>query len=199
MTAYATLQERVAAQPLRWLVTGSAGFIGSHLVEKLLRLDQHVVSIDNFATGHRANLDELGASLPAAQWARHEFHETDIRDVDACRRACEGVDVVLHQAALGSVPRSLREPVATHAANDQGFVNVLVAAREAGVRRMVFASSSSVYGDDPNLPKIEGRTGRPLSPYAATKATNELYAEVFGRCFQFETVGLRYFNVFGSR
>ncbi|MGE5100034.1 MAG: SDR family oxidoreductase [Deltaproteobacteria bacterium] len=192
-------REELRASPRRWLVTGSAGFIGSHLVETLLGLGQDVVGLDNFATGFRRNLDQVRASVGANAWARHRFIEDDIVDPDVCRRACEGVDIVLHQAALGSVPRSIAEPLRTHAANATGFLNLLVAARDAGVGRFVYASSSSVYGDHPALPKVEEVTGRLLSPYAATKYVDELYADVFGRCYGMETVGLRYFNVFGPR
>jgi UDP-N-acetylglucosamine 4-epimerase len=192
-------REALRASPRRWLVTGSAGFIGSHLVEALLGLGQDVVGLDNFATGFRRNIDEVRASVSTRAWARHRFVEGDIVDPDVCRRACEGVDIVLHQAALGSVPRSIAEPLRTHAANATGFLDLLVAARDAGVGRFVYASSSSVYGDHPALPKVEEVTGRPLSPYAATKYVDELYADVFGRCYGMETVGLRYFNVFGPR
>lgn len=193
------LRGELAARPRTWLVTGSAGFIGSHLVETLLRLDQTVVGLDNFATGHRRNLEEVGELVGAACWARHRFIEADIRDLVACREACRGVDVVLHQAALGSVPRSLADPLTTNGANVDGFLNMLVAARDAGVGRFVYAASSSTYGDHPGLPKVEEVIGRPLSPYAVTKLVNELYAEVFGRCYGFGTVGLRYFNIFGPR
>jgi len=191
--------ERLRAHPRRWLVTGSAGFIGSHLVEVLLGLGQHVVGLDNFSTGFRRNLDEVRARVGQAAWRRHEFIEDDIVDPAACRRACDGVDVVLHEAALGSVPRSIVDPLATHAANATGFVNLLVAAREAGVGRVVYASSSSTYGDHPALPKVEAAIGAPLSPYAVTKYLNELYADVFGRCHGMASIGLRYFNVFGPR
>jgi UDP-N-acetylglucosamine 4-epimerase len=184
---------------LRWLVTGSAGFIGSHLLEALLRLGQRVVSIDNMATGYRRNLDEVRAAVGAEAWARHEFHEADIVDLDACRSACQDVDIVLHEAALGSVPRSISDPLLTHAANVTGFLNMLVAARDANVHRFVYAASSSTYGDHPGLPKVEHAIGRPLSPYAVTKLTDELYADVFGRCYGLVTIGLRYFNVFGAR
>lgn len=186
-------------EPLRWLVTGSAGFIGSHLLEELLKRGHEVVSIDSFATGHRQNLDEVRAAVGDAAWQRHRFMHADIRDADACREACAGVDLVLHQAALGSVPRSIEDPLLTHAANATGFLNMLVAARDAKVRRFVYAASSSTYGDHPGLPKVESTIGRPLSPYAVTKYLNELYAEVFGRCYAMETIGLRYFNVFGAR
>jgi len=187
------------ARPLRWLVTGSAGFIGSHLVEALLSLEQHVVGLDNFATGHRRNLDEVETAVGAPAWRRHRFIEADIVDADACRDACKGVDIVLHQAALGSVPRSIEAPLVTHAANATGFLNMLVAARDANVDRFVYAASSSTYGDHPGLPKVEDQIGRPLSPYAVTKYLNELYADVFGRCYEMATIGLRYFNVFGPR
>ena len=199
LSPFAVLGKRLPAQPARWLVTGSAGFIGSHLVESLLRLDQTVVGLDNFATGHRRNLDEVRSLVTPAQWSRHRFVEADICDLDACREACRGIDFVLHQAALGSVPRSLANPVATNAANVDGFLNMLVAARDAGVKRFVYAASSSTYGDHEALPKIEERIGRPLSPYAVTKLVNELYAEVFARCYGLASVGLRYFNVFGAR
>lgn len=193
------LAKRLRAQPARWLVTGSAGFIGSHLLETLLGLDQTVVSLDNFATGHRRNLDEVRALVSPEQWLRHRFIEGDICDAAACRDACHAVDFVLHQAALGSVPRSLANPLATNAANVDGFLNMLVAARDAGVKRFVYAASSSTYGDHQALPKVEERIGRPLSPYAVTKLVNELYAEVFARCYGFPSIGLRYFNVFGAR
>ena len=179
------------ARPRKWLVTGSAGFIGSHLVEALLKLDQHVVGLDNFATGHRANLSEVEAAVGAAAWRRYRFVEADIIDAKACRDACEGVDIVLHEAALGSVPRSIENPLATHAANATGFVNLLAAACDAGVARVVYAASSSTYGDHPGLPKVEDRIGRPLSPYAVTKYLTELYAEVFDRCYGTSTIGLR--------
>jgi len=199
MTAIEIVRERLTAQPLRWLVTGSAGFIGSHLVQRLLELDQAVVGLDSFATGHRRNLDDVRAQVSAERWSRHRFVEADIRDAGACRLACRGVDVVLHQAALGSVPRSIADPLATHGSNVDGFLNVLIAARDAGVRRFVYATSSSVYGDHPALPKVEGTIGRPLSPYAVTKLVNELYADVFARCYAMQAIGLRYFNIFGAR
>ena len=182
-----------------WLVTGSAGFVGSHLVEHLLRAGEQVVSLDNFATGHRANLHEVEQAVGAEAWRRHRFIEASIVDPEACRDACRGIDIVLHQAALGSVPRSIADPAATHQANVTGFLNMLVAARAAGTSRFVYASSSSAYGDDPGLPKVEHRTGAALSPYAASKQANELYAGVFARCYGMQTVGLRYFNVFGAR
>jgi len=197
--AVATLCARLRAQPARWLVTGSAGFIGSHLVETLLRLGQTVVGLDNFATGHRRNLDEVRALVGPERWHLHRFMEADIRDLQACREACRDVDYVLHQAALGSVTRSLTNPLATNATNVDGFLNMLVAARDAGVKRFVYAASSSTYGDHEALPKVEERIGRPLSPYAVSKLVNELYAEVFARCYALPSIGLRYFNVFGAR
>ncbi len=196
--AYEAAQAELRERPRRWLVTGSAGFIGSHLLQKLLELGQTVVSLDNFATGHRRNLDEVRRLVGEAAWARHSFVEGDIVDPATCARACAGADVVLHQAALGSVPRSIETPLATHAANATGFLNMLVAARETHAR-FVFAASSSTYGDHPGLPKVEDRIGQPLSPYAVTKYMNELYASVFARTYGVETVGLRYFNVFGPR
>jgi UDP-N-acetylglucosamine 4-epimerase len=197
--AYRRARATLEAQPRRWLVTGSAGFIGSHLVEALLLLGQDVASLDNFATGHRRNLDDVRRRVGADAWRRHRFVEADIRDVAACRDACAGVDVVLHEAALGSVPRSIEDPLTTHAVNATGFLNMLVAARDAEVDRFVYAASSSTYGDHPGLPKVEEAIGRPLSPYAATKYLNELYADVFQRCYGVTAVGLRYFNVFGPR
>jgi UDP-N-acetylglucosamine 4-epimerase len=193
------LQRAVAATRRRWLVTGAAGFIGSHLVETLLALGQEVVGLDNFATGHRRNLEDVRAVVGEDASRRLAFVDGDITDLPTCRRACDGVDSVFHQAALGSVPRSIDDPLATHAANATGFVNMLAAAREAGVRRFVYAASSSTYGDHPSLPKVEDAIGRPLSPYAVTKYVNELYADVFARCYGIESIGLRYFNVFGTR
>ncbi len=198
-TAYETLQATLRAQPRTWLVTGVAGFIGSNLLETLLRLDQRVVGLDNFATGHQRNLDEVRTLVDETQWARFRFIEGDIRELADCQAACAGVDHVLHQAALGSVPRSLADPIATNAANITGFLNMLVAARDAGVSRFVYAASSSTYGDHPGLPKVEEVIGKPLSPYAVTKYVNELYADVFARSYGFQTIGLRYFNVFGAR
>lgn len=199
LTAFDQLAQRLPARPSRWLVTGCAGFIGSHLVETLLKLGQTVVGLDNFATGFRHNLEEVEESVTSAHWRNFRFVEGDIRDPGVCRTACAEVDYVLHQAALGSVPRSLADPLATNATNVDGFLNMLVAARDAGVKRFVYAASSSTYGDHPLLPKIEENIGRPLSPYAVTKLVNELYADVFGRCYGVPTVGLRYFNVFGPR
>lgn len=183
----------------RWLVTGAAGFIGSNIVEALIAADLEVVGLDNFATGHRRNLEEVRAQVGDDRWSRFQFIEADIRDRDACARAVDGVEFVLHQAALGSVPRSMADPLNSHDSNVTGFINLLDAARLAGVRRFVYASSSSVYGDEPNLPKREERVGQPLSPYAATKEINEVYASVYEQAFGFPSIGLRYFNVFGPR
>jgi UDP-N-acetylglucosamine 4-epimerase len=182
----------------RWLVTGAAGFIGSNLVEALLRLGQEVVGLDDFSTGHRRNLDEVASGL-GERWEAFRLVEGDIRDREACGAAMAGVDIVLHQAALGSVPRSIEEPLVSHDVNVTGFLNVLEAARQAGVQRFVYAASSSTYGDEPSLPKREDRIGNALSPYAATKLANEIYASVYGRSYGFAATGLRYFNVFGPR
>jgi UDP-N-acetylglucosamine 4-epimerase len=198
-TILTAIGQQLAAQPARWLVTGSAGFIGSHLVEALLKFGQSVVGLDNFSTGSRRNHEEVKALVTSEQWSRFRFIEADISDLAACREACLQVDFVLHQAALGSVPRSLANPLASNAANIDGFLNMLVAARDEGVKRFIYAASSSTYGDHPALPKVEDAIGRPLSPYAVTKLVNELYAEVFGRCYGFPSIGLRYFNVFGAR
>ncbi|MES2917847.1 MAG: NAD-dependent epimerase/dehydratase family protein [Pseudomonadota bacterium] len=199
MSAYEAVLARLPQQPATWLVTGVAGFIGSNLLEALLKLEQRVVGLDNFATGHQRNLDEVQSLVTPAQWARFTFIQGDIRVLEDCRRACEGVDYVLHQAALGSVPRSLADPIATNATNIDGFLNMLVAARDAQVKSFTYAASSSTYGDHPGLPKVEDVIGRPLSPYAVTKYVNELYAEVFARSYGFQAIGLRYFNVFGRR
>lgn len=199
MPQYDEVLHTLQQQPKTWLVTGCAGFIGSNLLEMLLRLDQRVVGLDNFATGLHRNLEEIRTSVTPQQWARFAFHEGDIRNLDDCRNACEGVDYVLHQAALGSVPRSLADPITTNSANIDGFLNMLVAARDAHVKSFTYAASSSTYGDHPALPKIEDRIGKPLSPYAVTKYVNELYADVFSRHYDFHTIGLRYFNVFGPR
>jgi len=199
MTRYEQLKQELLSQRRTWLVTGCAGFIGSHLLETLLRLDQEVVGLDNFATGHQRNLDEVRNNVTAAQWARFRFTRGDIRDLQACHAVMQGVDHVLHQAALGSVPRSIKDPLLTNDVNINGFLNMLVAARDAGVKSFVYAASSSTYGDHPGLPKVEDLIGKPLSPYAVTKYVNELYADVFGRCYGLNTIGLRYFNVFGAR
>ena len=199
MTLPPDLQHQLRQAPHTWLITGVAGFIGSNLLEALLQLDQAVVGLDNFSTGHPRNLDEVQALVSPAQWARFRFIEGDIRDEADCETACRGVDFVLHQAALGSVPRSLEDPVSTNAVNISGFLNLLVAARNARVKRFVYAASSSTYGNHPGLPKVEDQIGKPLSPYAVTKYVNELYAEVFGRAYGLPSIGLRYFNVFGPR
>jgi UDP-N-acetylglucosamine 4-epimerase len=199
MNRFEQLQEELLRQPRTWLITGCAGFIGSNLLEALLRLDQRVIGLDNFATGFSHNLDEVRDAVTSAQWRRFKFIEGDIRELATCVAATEGVDIVLHQAALGSVPRSLNDPIATNAVNIGGFLNMLVASRDARVSSFVYAASSSTYGDHPALPKVEDTIGKPLSPYAVTKYVNELYADVFARCYGFKTIGLRYFNVFGKR
>ena len=196
---YEQLREDLAKVPRRWLITGAAGFIGSNLLQSLLELDQHVVGFDNFATGHRRNLREVESCVAPVQWTRFRFIEGDIRDPDACRRACDGIDFVLHQAALGSVPRSVEDPITTNSVNISGFLEMLTAARSAGVKRFVYAASSSTYGDHPGLPKVESFIGKPLSPYAVTKLANELYADVFSSTYGFPSIGLRYFNIFGAR
>lgn len=199
MNHYQQIQEELRAQPRKWLVTGCAGFIGSNLLEALLVLDQTVVGLDNFSTGHQHNLDEVKALVGAERWARFSLIKGDIRDLAACKAAVAGADYVLHQAALGSVPRSLEDPITTNDVNVSGFLNMLTAARDAKVRSFVYAASSSTYGDHPGLPKVEDQIGAPLSPYAVTKLVNELYSDVFARCYGFDTIGLRYFNVFGRR
>ena len=199
MNTYQALQERLKTSQQTWLITGVAGFIGSNLLETLLKLDQKIIGLDNFATGFKKNLDEVQGLVSQQQWQRFSFIEGDIRNLDACKKAMEGVQHVLHQAALGSVPRSLNDPITTNEVNISGFLNMLVAARDAKVESFTYAASSSTYGDHPALPKIEDQIGKPLSPYAVTKYVNELYAEVFSRCFGLNCVGLRYFNVFGRR
>jgi len=196
---YDQVRAELAGTPRKWLVTGAAGFIGSNLLQSLLELDQHVVGLDNFATGHRANLQEVERGVTADRWRRFRFVEGDIRDRGACRRACDGVDIVLHQAALGSVPRSIEDPITANSVNVGGFLEMLMAARVAGVKRFVYATSSSTYGDHPGLPKVESLIGKPLSPYAVTKLANELYADVFSSTYGFPSIGLRYFNIFGAR
>lgn len=198
MSAYTDLTARLPGTPKTWLITGVAGFIGCNLLETLLKLDQQVVGLDNFATGHRHNLEQIRAAVTPAQWSRFTFIEGDIRRLEDCRRACADTDYVLHQAALGSVPRSIEDPITTNGANIDGFLNMLVAARDAKVARFVYAASSSTYGDHPGLPKVEDRIGNPLSPYAVTKLVNEQYAAVFARTYGFKTIGLRYFNIFGA-
>ena len=195
---YQALRNELVAHPRVWLVTGVAGFIGSSILETLLGLGQTVVGLDNFSTGYQANIDDVLSGLPGAA-SRFRLIRGDIRDAAVCRRACDGVDYVLHQAALGSVPRSLDDPVTSNEVNVDGTLNIFVAAREAGVRRVVYASSCAVYGDSEELPLSEDRLSRPLSPYAATKAANEMYAMAFARSFGSEITGLRYFNIYGRR
>ncbi len=199
VTRFRQVRADLANVPRKWLVTGAAGFIGSNLTQALLQLDQHVVGLDNFATGHRANLREVEGHVAPDQWRRFRFIEGDIRDRAACRQACDGIDFVLHQAALGSVPRSIEDPLTTNSVNIGGFLEMLTAARSAGVSRFVYAASSSTYGDHPGLPKVEALIGKPLSPYAVSKLANELYAEVFSSTYGFPSIGLRYFNIFGAR
>ena len=199
MNQYQTVCEQLKRAPKTWLITGVAGFIGSNLLETLLKLDQKVVGLDNFATGHQHNLDEVQASVTTEQWSNFDFIEGDIREFADCQKACKGVDHVLHQAALGSVPRSIADPITTNDTNISGFLNMLTAARDAHVSSFTYAASSSTYGDHPALPKVEENIGNPLSPYAVTKYVNELYADVFARSYGFKAIGLRYFNVFGQR
>jgi UDP-N-acetylglucosamine 4-epimerase len=199
VSAYEHLKEQMLAEPKVWLVTGVAGFIGSNLLETLLRQNQRVIGLDNYATGSRRNLEQVQELVGPERWNNFRRIDGDIRDLNTCKQASQGVNYVLHQAALGSVPRSIETPEDSHASNVTGFLNVLLAARDNGVKRLVYASSSSVYGDDPKLPKVENKIGGCLSPYAVSKRANELYADVFARCYGLETVGLRYFNVFGPR
>ena len=198
-TTYNQVKETLVQTPKTWLITGVAGFIGSNLLETLLLLEQKVVGLDNFATGFQHNLDEVQGVVSAEQWSRFSFIEGDICELADCEQACAGVDYVLHQAALGSVPRSIADPINTNHTNISGFLNMLVAARDAQVSSFTYAASSSTYGDHPALPKVEDAIGNPLSPYAVTKYVNELYAEVFARTYNFNTIGLRYFNIFGKR
>lgn len=199
MSVYADLLEKLRTSPRTWLVTGTAGFIGSNLVETLLLNGQKVAGLDNLSTGHMKNLDMVKDSVDDDAWSRFTFVKGDIRNLATCREMCAGAPLVLHQAALGSVPRSLEDPILTNENNIDGFLNMLVAARDAGVTGFVYAASSSTYGDEPTLPKREERIGKPLSPYAVTKYVNELYAEVFASAYGFRTIGLRYFNIFGQR
>ncbi|MGA7950942.1 MAG: NAD-dependent epimerase/dehydratase family protein, partial [Thiobacillaceae bacterium] len=199
MSRYAEACGVLQSSPQTWLITGAAGFIGCNLAEALLNLGQRVVGLDNFATGYQKNLDQIRDSVGAAKWENFRFVFGDIRALDDCRQACAGVDYVLHQAALGSVPRSIEDPLLTNASNVTGFVNMLVASRDAGCKRFVYAASSSTYGDHPGLPKVEDQIGKPLSPYAVTKYVNELYADVFARSYGTQSIGLRYFNIFGRR
>jgi len=199
MTQYQIIKDQLLDVPKTWLITGVAGFIGSNLLETLLKLNQNVVGLDNFATGHQRNLDEVKSIVGDALWKNFSFIQGDIRDSEACATAVKGVDYVLHQAALGSVPRSIADPITTNAANITGFLNMLQAAKEEGVTSFTYAASSSTYGDHPALPKVEENIGNPLSPYAVTKYVNELYAGVYAKTYGFKTIGLRYFNVFGQR
>ena len=199
LSAYDYLLRRLKNEQHTWLITGVAGFIGSNLLEALLMLDQKVVGLDNFSTGYQKNLDEVCSLVGGERWSRFGFIEGDIRNIDDCNFACQGVEFVLHEAALGSVPRSIEDPILTNEVNITGFLNILTAARNAQVKRFVYAASSSTYGDHPSLPKVEDEIGRPLSPYAVTKYVNELYADVFSRTYGLESIGLRYFNVFGKR
>lgn len=198
-TAYEKIKESLINEPKTWLVTGVAGFIGSNLLEELLLLNQKVVGLDNFATGFQHNLDEVHSLVNKDQWQNFTFIEGDIRNLDDCQAACIGVDYVLHQAALGSVPRSIADPINTNDTNISGYLNMLISARDAQVASFTYAASSSTYGDHPALPKVEDAIGNPLSPYAVTKYVNELYADVFSRTYGFKTIGLRYFNIFGKR
>lgn len=199
MTAYEIILEKLKGEEHTWLITGVAGFIGSNLLETLLKHNQRVVGMDNFATGFQHNLDEVKMLVSEEQWQKFRFIEGDIRNPEDCLKACVGVEYVLHEAALGSVPRSIANPIATNEVNISGFLNMLVAARDANVKSFTYAASSSTYGDHPALPKTEENIGNPLSPYAVTKYVNELYADIFSRCYGFKTIGLRYFNVFGER
>jgi len=199
MSHYAETLSQLQKKPERWLITGVAGFIGSNLLELLLTNNQSVIGLDNFSSGHQHNLDQVQASVTAEQWHNFKFIKGDIRDLKTCKEACQSATYVLHQAALGSVPRSIADPINTHENNISGFLNILVAARDAGVKRLVYAASSSTYGDHPDLPKVEDKIGSPLSPYAVTKLVNELYAQVFANNYGFKSIGLRYFNVFGQR
>ena len=199
MSRYNQIKTQLSQSPKTWLITGCAGFIGSNLLEQLLTLNQTVVGLDNFATGHQHNLDEVQTQVTEQQWRGFKFIEGDIRNTDDCNNAVTNVDYILHQAALGSVPRSIADPILTNAANITGFLNMLVAAKDAKVKTFVFAASSSTYGDHPALPKVEDTIGKPLSPYAVTKYVNELYADVFNKTYGLNSIGLRYFNVFGKR
>jgi UDP-N-acetylglucosamine 4-epimerase len=199
MNTYEELKTELLKSPKSWLVTGVAGFIGSNLLEALLSLNQRVVGLDSFVTGYQSNLDEVKGLLTSDQWKNFKFIQGNICDLNICRTACEGIDYVLHQAALGSVPRSIQEPINTCSTNIGGFLNILVASRDAKVKSFTYAASSSTYGDHQALPKVEETIGKPLSPYAVTKYVNELYGDVFARCYGFNTIGLRYFNVFGPR
>jgi UDP-N-acetylglucosamine 4-epimerase len=199
MNTYEKLKDELINKPSTWLITGVAGFIGSNLLETLLKLNQRVVGLDNFATGHQKNLNEVKKQVGSEKWSKFNLIKGDIKNLENCQDACLGVNYVLHQAALGSVPRSVEDPLSTNAANITGFLNMMLAARDAKVKRFVYAASSSTYGDHPGLPKVEEKIGKPLSPYAVTKYVNELYADVFDKTYGLQSIGLRYFNVFGPR
>jgi UDP-N-acetylglucosamine 4-epimerase len=199
MPAYDQIITDLQRSPKTWLITGVAGFIGSNLLEHLLNVGQRVVGLDNYSTGHKQNLEEVRSRVKPEQWAGFTILEGDISELETCRQACRGTDYVLHEAALGSVPGSIADPAGAHQSNVSGFLNVLLAARDTAVKRVVYASSSAVYGDDPELPKVEAKIGNQLSPYAATKLMDEIYADVLVRVYGLRTVGLRYFNVFGPR
>ncbi|MFI7903031.1 NAD-dependent epimerase/dehydratase family protein, partial [Acinetobacter baumannii] len=199
MNQYEQVLEQLKSNPKIWLITGVAGFIGSNLLETLLKLNQKVIGLDNFATGFQHNLNDVQSLVSEEQWENFTFFKGDIRNLEDCQKVCTGVDYVLHQAALGSVPRSIADPIMTNSANITGFLNMLVAARDAQVKSFTYAASSSTYGDHPALPKVEENIGQPLSPYAITKYVNELYANVFSKTYNFHSIGLRYFNVFGKR
>ena len=199
MSSYARIKKKLIANQKTWLITGVAGFIGSNLLETLLDLNQIVVGVDNFSTGNKENLDEVQSLLASSKWKNFTFIKGDITSIKICQKACHNVDYILHQAALGSVPRSIKDPIATNKSNISGFLNMLVAAKDSNVKRFVYAASSSTYGDHTKLPKKEHIIGKPLSPYAVTKYVNELYADVFHQTYGLDSVGLRYFNVFGRR
>jgi len=199
MSTLTQLKAMLLNEPRKWLITGVAGFIGSNLLETLLKLNQRVTGLDNFSTGFQKNLDEVRNLVTAEQWANFRFLRGDIRNLEDCQNACQEVDYILHEAALGSVPRSVEDPITTNSVNITGFLTMLTAARDAKVQRFVYAASSSTYGDHPALPKVEDAIGKPLSPYAVTKYVNELYADVFAKTYGLQTIGLRYFNVFGPR
>ena len=203
MSRYVKLQNYLKNNQSTWLITGVAGFIGSNLLEKLLILNQKIIGLDNFDTGHQHNIDQAISDANKTSGKNlinnFRFINGNIVNLDDCKKACEGVDYVLHEAALGSVPRSIKDPIITNKANIDGFLNMLVASKDANVKRFVYAASSSTYGDHPDLPKVEDKTGKPLSPYAVTKVANELYASVFAKTYGFKTIGLRYFNIFGKR
>tara|TARA_B100000963_G_scaffold91177_1_gene78490 strand:+ start:2065 stop:3090 length:1026 start_codon:yes stop_codon:yes gene_type:complete len=199
MTSFRKIQDQLKSKPKTWLITGVAGFIGSNLLEELLKLNQNVVGLDNFSTGYKKNLDEVKSLVSQKQWKNFTFIDGDIRNSESCMSACSNIDIILHQAALGSVPRSIEDPILTNSTNIDGFLNIINAARVSGVERFVYAASSSTYGDHIDLPKRESVIGAPLSPYAVTKLANELYADVFSKCYGLSSIGLRYFNIFGRR